>query len=164
MTFAIGARQLVVHDALEMMWCFDASYVPSLTPISSVTSCPLAGAVAVREEARGLEHHVHAEVLPGQLRGVPDRQYLERLAVQRDAVAARLDVGLQGAEHGVVLQQVRERGRIREVVDRDEVDAGIAHRGADDVAPDSSEPVDPNFHGHSRPPARATRRTPKPGL
>src|SRR5438034_541844 len=44
-TFASGARQLVVHDALEMIWCFDGSYFSSLTPSTIVMSGPLAGAV-----------------------------------------------------------------------------------------------------------------------
>ncbi len=44
-TLASGARQFVVHDAFEMMWCFAASYLSSLTPSTSVTSGPLAGAV-----------------------------------------------------------------------------------------------------------------------
>ena len=43
-TFAIGARQLVVHEAFEMMVCFAASYRLSLTPITIVMSSFLAGA------------------------------------------------------------------------------------------------------------------------
>src|SRR5271165_1763559 len=44
-TLAIGARQLVVHDALEMTWWFAASYLSSLTPITMVISSLVAGAV-----------------------------------------------------------------------------------------------------------------------
>src|SRR5689334_3550801 len=44
-TFASGARQLVVHDALEMIWCVAGSYFSSLTPRTTVMSGPLAGAV-----------------------------------------------------------------------------------------------------------------------
>src|SRR5688572_29992634 len=43
-TFAIGARQLVVHDALEMIVWLAGSYWSSLTPRTSVMSSPLAGA------------------------------------------------------------------------------------------------------------------------
>ena len=43
-TFAIGARQLVVHDALEMTTSVSGLYVPSFTPITIVTSSPEAGA------------------------------------------------------------------------------------------------------------------------
>ena len=44
MTFTSGTRQLVVHDALDMMWCEAASYFSWLTPITMVMSSPLAGA------------------------------------------------------------------------------------------------------------------------
>src|SRR5215831_6676611 len=43
-TLAIGATQLVVHEALEITsWCC-GSYLSSLTPITIVMSSPLAGA------------------------------------------------------------------------------------------------------------------------
>ncbi len=44
MTLATGARQFVVHDALEMMLCFAGSYLSSFTPITMVMSSPVAGA------------------------------------------------------------------------------------------------------------------------
>jgi hypothetical protein len=44
MTFTIGTRQLVVHDALEMMWCDAASYLSLFTPITMVMSSSVAGA------------------------------------------------------------------------------------------------------------------------
>src|SRR5918993_1305194 len=47
MTLASGARQFVVHDALEMMWCVEGSYLSSLTPRTTVISGPLAGAVMI---------------------------------------------------------------------------------------------------------------------
>src|SRR5271157_3935159 len=46
-TLAIGARQFVVHDALEMTWCFAASYLSSLTPITMVMSSLVVGAVII---------------------------------------------------------------------------------------------------------------------
>ena len=44
-TLATGARQLVVHDAFEMIWCFAGSYLSLLTPSTTVMSGFLAGAV-----------------------------------------------------------------------------------------------------------------------
>ena len=44
MTFATGARQLVVQEALEMMWWRAGSYFSSLTPMQTVISSPVAGA------------------------------------------------------------------------------------------------------------------------
>ena len=46
-TFASGARQFVVHEAFEMIWCFAGSYFSSLTPRTTVMSGPLAGAVMI---------------------------------------------------------------------------------------------------------------------
>ena len=43
-TLAIGARQLVVQEALEMTWCSAASYSPSLMPMTTVKSSFFAGA------------------------------------------------------------------------------------------------------------------------
>src|SRR3954453_8872903 len=43
-TLATGARQFVVHDALEMTSCCDASYLSKFTPRTTVMSSPLAGA------------------------------------------------------------------------------------------------------------------------
>jgi hypothetical protein len=43
-TFAIGATQLVVHDAFEMIACCSGSYWSSLTPRTSVRSGSVAGA------------------------------------------------------------------------------------------------------------------------
>src|SRR4051794_34582945 len=43
-TLAVGARQLVVQDALEMMWCFWGSYFSWLIPKARVMSGFFAGA------------------------------------------------------------------------------------------------------------------------
>ena len=43
-TLTTGARQLVVQEALEMMLCFAASYLSSLTPRTTVRSSLVAGA------------------------------------------------------------------------------------------------------------------------
>ena len=43
-TLANGAKQLVVQDALDIILCFDASYLSWLTPITIVISSFVAGA------------------------------------------------------------------------------------------------------------------------
>ena len=40
MTFTIGTRQFVVHDAFEMIVCFAGSYFASFTPITIVSPRP----------------------------------------------------------------------------------------------------------------------------
>ncbi len=54
-TFATGARQLVVHDALDKTLCFDISSVSSLTPIQTVISGSLAGAEIITHPAPALK-------------------------------------------------------------------------------------------------------------
>jgi hypothetical protein len=104
--------------------------------------------VAIGEEAGGFEHHLDAEVLPRQLRGILEREHLELVPVDGDAVAGGFHLGLQVAKHRVVLEQVSEGGGVRQVVHRDEVDVPVAHGGAHDVAADATEPVDPDLHRH----------------
>src|SRR5438045_8260363 len=43
-TLTIGTRQLVVHEAFEMIACLAGSYLSLLTPMQIVMSSPLAGA------------------------------------------------------------------------------------------------------------------------
>ena len=62
-TLATGARQLVVQDALEMMWCFAGSYFSWLMPKARVRSWPLAGAEMITFFAPAVE------VLLGRRRG-----------------------------------------------------------------------------------------------
>ena len=87
----------------------------------------------------------------GSWAGIADRQHLELVAVDRDAVGLGLDLRVQVAEHRVVLQQMRKRVRAREVVDGDKVDVLVAERGAHDVAADAAEAVDtyPDRHAKS---------------
>ena len=123
----------------------------------------LAAAVAVGEQAGRLEHDVDAEVLPRKLRRVAERHHLEDIAVDGNAVALHFDLRLQVAEHRVVLQQVRERGGVGQVVHRDEIDVLVAERRPHDVAADAPEPVDADLHCHSVPPKQpaAPRRAEK---
>ncbi len=71
--------------------------------------------VTFRESAGPLEHYVHPEALPRQLRGVFHRQYLEFVVVDGDLIAGRTDLRLQvsnlssatktipGLEHGTYI-------------------------------------------------------------
>ena len=97
------------------------------------------------EEARRLEHDVDAEVAPGQRCRVALGQHLQLVAAGADHAVADLDLAGERAEHRVVLEQVRHRLRVAEVVDRDdlEVRAPLA-AGTEEVAPDAPEPVDAN--------------------
>ena len=164
-TLASGPRQLVVQEALEMMWCAAGSYRSSLTPITMVMSSSgggggdqdLLGAgvdVLLRvgglgEEAGGLDDDVHAQLAPGQLGGVALGQDLDGLAVDDDVAVLDLDAGRQAAGDGVVLEQVGERLGAGEVVDRDDLQVcALCQGGAEVVAADPAEAVDANTSSH----------------
>ncbi len=46
-TFAAGAKQFVVQDAFERIWCFAGSYLSSFTPNTIVRSSFFAGALII---------------------------------------------------------------------------------------------------------------------
>ena len=43
-TLITGARELVVHEAMDMILCFSSVYLKSFTPKRMVMSTPFAGA------------------------------------------------------------------------------------------------------------------------
>jgi hypothetical protein len=55
---------------------------------------------------------------------------------------------LKIAEHGVVLQKMRERLCVRQVVNGHEIYIGVTDCRAEDVATYATETVDANFHCH----------------
>ena len=63
----------------------------------------------------------------------------------------RRDVAVVGPVHRVVLEEVRERLRVREVVDGDEVEVrdALLLRGAKDLPPDAAEAVDADANCHA---------------
>ena len=79
-------------------------------------------AVALREEAGRLEHDVDAEVAPGQLGRVAHGQRLQLVAVDVQSAVADRDVAVERPEHRIVLEQVRHRLQIAEVVERDDLE------------------------------------------
>ncbi len=59
-------------------------------------------------------------------------------------------LALENAVHGIVLEQVRERLRVGQIVHRYEIEVRdpLLLRRAHDLAADASESVDPDFDGH----------------
>jgi hypothetical protein len=53
------------------------------------------------------------------------------------------------AEHGIVLQQVRQRFGIRNVVYSNELNVPVSDRGAHNIASDAAKSVDAYLDGHS---------------
>src|ERR1035441_9187441 len=73
----------------------------------------------------------------------------EAFPIDGDRIFREGDVIREIAQDRIVFQQMRERLRIRDVVDRDNLDRGIAEHGAKDIFSDASKSVDAYFHGHA---------------
>src|SRR4029079_8263250 len=86
----------------------------------------------------------------GELGRVPHGQDLDRAAGDPDRVALRADLVRQVPEDGVVLQEMRERGRVRDVVDGHELELLVVKGGTKDVAPDAAEAIDAHADRHFR--------------
>ena len=99
----------------------------------------------VGEEAGRLDRDVDAELAPRQLRGIALGHELDLVVAGPDEAVAGLDREVERAEHGVVLQQVGHRLRIRDVVRRDELEVAAALEGSPEEVPaDPAEAVDPD--------------------
>src|SRR5205085_1977760 len=97
-----------------------------------------------------LDDDVDAEVAPRELARVGLGEDLELVAVDDDPAARVLDGARVRAEDRVVLEQVGERLRVREVVDGDEVDVRTGRlRCPEEVPADAPEAVDPYAYGHA---------------
>ena len=123
-------------DGAEMITC------------STDSSQMARGLVLGRETARRLHDDLHAEVAPGNLRGVGMGEDPQLFAVDEDR-RLHADFVRNRAVHGVVFQQVGQRRGVGEIVARHELDIRILRqRGADDIPSDPPETIDSNtYHG-----------------
>ena len=100
---------------------------------------------SLREEPGRLDRDLDAEIGPGKVGGVALGEELDLVAVDGDRVLAGLDRDVEVAEHGVVLEQVRHRLRVAEVVRRHDLEvAALLELGAQEVPADAAEAVDPH--------------------
>ena len=138
-TLATGARQFVVHDALEMTWWF--SGVVDLVEVDAEDDRRvglgrrrgdddllrarlevLGGVRALGEEAGRLDDDVDAEVAPRQRGRVALGEHLDLVAVDDQHAVADGHLARERAVDRVVLEQVAERPGVGDVVDRDDLD------------------------------------------
>jgi hypothetical protein len=107
------------------------------------------GLLGVGEDTGRLDHHVRAQVTPGQLARVTLGERLERLSAHGDLVRGRLHLVRQPAQDAVVLEQVGEGRVVGEVVHTDQLDVGPPVKSRpEEVTPDPAEAVDTNADGH----------------
>src|SRR5437762_133108 len=101
--------------------------------------------VTVGELAGGLEHHVDSETLPRQPRRVLLAQDLDRLVAGADLAVGAEARRLPGPMDRIVLEEMRQRPGVGDVVHRHELQRSVAlDRGAYHQSADAAEPVDSN--------------------
>ena len=81
----------------------------------------LLGFVGIGKAARRLDHNLRAYRVPRQGGRIFLFEDFDGLAIDRDAVGASGYLIRQVAEHRVIFQQMGQRFRIRQIVDRDEI-------------------------------------------
>ena len=95
------------------------------------------------EEPGRLDDDVDAELGPGEVCGVALREDQDGLAIDDDLVAVELDGRVEASCDGVVLEEMRQRLVVGEVVHRNDLKlASLRERGAEEVAADAAEAVD----------------------
>ena len=111
----------------------------------------LGGVLAVGEQSGGLDHHLGAQLAPGQLRRIRSVKKRISLPSTRMPGVGRLHVSRKRPVVGVVLEQVRDHLRIADVVGGDPLDVGaLLVGGPEDVAADAPEAVDSHAYRHPR--------------
>ena len=103
-----------------------------------------------RVEARALEHDIDIMLTPGDLRCIRLCVDVDLLAVDRDGVLAGLDgiCILIATLRGVILQEMGEHLRARQIVDCDDFIAGRIEHLTEGKTTDTTESIDSNFYCH----------------
>ena len=110
-----------------------------------MSACELAGL----EDARGFHDDLHAQLAPGKVVGVAFGKDLHGIAIGNKAVFGDLNRVKGTSMNGIVLEQMRHRGDVAQVVHGDNLDRGIFHHRAERQAPDATETVDAYLDCHA---------------
>ena len=139
MTFTIGTRQFVVHDAFEMMLCFAGSYLLLVHAQHDGDVLALRGRgddhllraavdVLARVRRPSVKRPVDSSTMstPSSFHGSAAGSFSAKTLISSPstsiAPSPARHVALVRAVHRVVLEEVRERLRVGEIVHRDEVE------------------------------------------
>ena len=103
-----------------------------------------------RVEARALEHDIDIMLAPGDLRCIRLCVDVDLLAVDRDGVLTGLNgiCILIATLRGVILQEMGEHLRARQIVDCDDFIAGRIEHLTEGETTDTTESIDSNFYCH----------------
>src|ERR1051326_1828389 len=87
--------------------------------------------------------------MPIDLCRIPFFEDLYALAIDFNIVFAVTDVRLQIAQNRVIFKKMCKCFRIRNVVNRNDIDVLISHSGTIKIPPDPPESVDTDFDSHN---------------
>jgi hypothetical protein len=110
----------------------------------------LRGGGLVAEDPGGLHHDVHSELSPRQGGRILHRAHPGLAAVHDNALSLDRHLGGQVPVHGIVLEEMRERLGVGEVIDPDDLDVLGRQRRPEEDSTDPPEPVDSHSHCHVR--------------
>src|SRR6185437_10657221 len=110
-------------------------------------------AFGAAEFAAALGDHADVNRGPVEFFGVGLRPNRNFLAVDRDEIRARLDLGAQIAQNGVIFEQVGEHGGRGDVVDGDNLEVLVPERGPKNIPSNAAKAVDshPQWHACASP-------------
>jgi hypothetical protein len=106
------------------------------------------GLVARGEESGRFDHHLHAELAPRQLGRIAFGEDLEGVRIDHDLIALGLDRMAQIPVDRIVFKQMRERRRVGDIVNRDNLEFFLVHRRAIKHTADTAEAVDSDPDRH----------------
>ena len=141
MTLLRGARQFVVQEVLRRSGHDD---------LLGTGGDVGAGLFVREEEAGGLDDDVGADFVPLEGGRILLGREADRLAVDDEVRAVYLDVVIEDAVHGIVLQHVSEVVGIEQVIDAHDLDVvrEVLNSRAENHAADAAEAVDANLDSH----------------
>src|SRR5687768_4914602 len=151
------------HDDGDVLALGRGGYQDFLRPGIDVLAC----VGRVREASGRFEHDLYTELAPRQGCRILLGEHANLVTVDNDRFPARVHVpGIRSMDR-VVLEEVRERARVGEVVDRDEIEVRdtLLFCSAKHLPADSTEAVDTdpdchfsvNSYGNSRSPEAGAR-------
>ena len=109
----------------------------------------LRGLLPARELPGRLDHRIHAQLRPRKCRGLLHREDAGAAVLRDDMSVLERERATEPTHHRVVTEQVDERSRVEDVVDRHHFDIRATIENAEHRAPDATKTVDGDFHARS---------------
>ena len=101
-----------------------------------------------RLEGRSIDNDLRSDRFPIQIGRILLGEDFDLSVANTDGVFTRMYLFFKIAKNRVIFQQMRQRLRIREIVDRNKFNIRIVERRPDYVSSNTSEPIDTDFNCH----------------